>query len=81
MKKAPDPIGPDNDHHIIDQADKAAKIVLAWGNDGRYRRRDLAVRKLLKGRELWHLGYTKKSQPIHPLYLKCDTPLQRWELP
>ncbi len=30
-----DPIGPDNDSHILDVADKAKLIVCAWGNHGK----------------------------------------------
>lgn len=31
------------------------------------------------GRELWCLGRTKAGHPRHPLYLKSDTPLERFE--
>ncbi len=81
LKKFSTPVGPDNDLHIANEADRAGKIVLAWGAHGHYLRRDLRVRRLLKGREMWHLGLTAKGQPKHPLYLAASTPLQKWELP
>lgn len=87
MKAAQYPVGPDNNQHIVEQARKAAAIVLAWGTDGGHMRRDLAVLKLLDGLALHCLkppnkpALTKDGHPRHPLYLPKATELQRWEAP
>ncbi len=78
MKAAADPIGPDNDRHILYWAGKADKLVLAWGTDGTFKNRDKQVLELLKGYECYHLGLTKDGHPKHPLYLKADTQLEKW---
>lgn len=75
MKQAPDPIGPQNDYHIMTQAQKANQIIVAWGVDGDYRSRDVAVLKLLKDSrfKLVCLGKTKNGFPKHPLFLPRTT--------
>lgn len=78
MKKAEDPVGPDNDRHIIEQADNAGMIVLAWGTNGCYLGRDQKVIQLLQGRSLHCLGKTKHGFPKHPLYLSSGTELERF---
>lgn len=83
MKAAADPVGPDNDRHILEQASKADRIVIAWGTHGHHRSRDLEVLTLLtrSGKPLWHMVLTKAGHPRHPLYLAKTTELQRWETP
>jgi hypothetical protein len=76
--KVPDPVGPDNDAHILDLVSDADMVIAAWGvNIGRDRER--AVRELLGGAgvKLHHLGLTKDGHPRHPLYLpKTVTPTE-----
>lgn len=81
LTEAADPIGPDNDRHIITSADEASLVLVAWGNGGELYGRDLAVTKLLGARPLKCLGRTKDGQPRHPLYLKSETPLEDWRRP
>lgn len=79
MKKAADPVGPKTNGWLIRMADDAALILCAWGAHGRYRNRDLEVRRRLDDagkRPLWCLGQTKGGQPRHPLYLSYATPLE-----
>lgn len=78
MKLAIDPVGPNNDQHILELAAVASIIVICWGKDGAFRQRGYAIRKLLKGFDLLHFGKTKNGEPKHPLYLKATTPLERW---
>lgn len=80
LRNHPDPVGhPLNDVWIAKLADDADKIVVAWGNHGALRSRDVAVRKLLEDHELWCLGATTKEwQPRHPLYLRGAVPLERF---
>ncbi|HCN8382989.1 TPA: DUF1643 domain-containing protein, partial [Escherichia coli] len=47
MMKAADPIGADNDRHLLQLIDGAGLIVAAWGNEGRHLKRSTAVRQLL----------------------------------
>jgi hypothetical protein len=75
MRAADDPIGPDNDEHIMDAlVDADGPVVAAWGSLGSYRGRDHDVR-LLTDVPLWCLGLTKAGAPRHPLYVKGDAPL------
>lgn len=75
------PIGPDNDHHIYQQALNADKVVVAWGNGpagGYLEYRDTAVLALLPGPQ-YCLGQTQLMQPRHPLYLRADTELRLFD--
>lgn len=82
MRKAADPIGPDNDECLRRLAGLCGKTVCAWGAHGDYRGRCHHVRALLDQqchRAVWHLGLTKDGHPKHPLYLRADTELVRWQ--
>ena len=70
-----DPIGPANDHHLLDEAGRADRIVAAWGAHGGYKQRGETVLRMLLEleREVHMLGQTKDGQPRHPLYLRADT--------
>lgn len=76
MKKHPAPVGPLNNYHVLKEAGRADKVVVAWGRDGKHHRRDAEVLKLLKGIELWCLGTNQDGTPKHPLYLKNSTELE-----
>lgn len=70
-----DPVGPDNDHWIAEEAARADLIVCAWGSHGRLADRDRSVMDILRGRGRiapYALGLTKDGQPRHPLYLRAD---------
>lgn len=68
MKVAADPVGPENDAHLLALAKDAAVIVAAWGANGTHRGRDSEVRTLLPA--LRCLALTKDGHPGHPLYLR-----------
>jgi hypothetical protein len=73
------PVGPDNDWHIMREACEAARVVVAWG--GRLLPdRPGRVVKLLAPRELWCLGTTAAGHPRHPLYVRGDQPLVPWRM-
>lgn len=61
-----DPIGPENDLHIMRLCDEAAEIICAWGSDGGYRDRDAKVMSYLKSPKC--LVKLKNGRPGHPLY-------------
>lgn len=83
LKKCSNPIGPDNDQHIVRKAQESDLIVCAWGNDGTYHDRGHEVLKMLKSVELSqkmrHLGLTVKKQPRHPARIENDAQLQPFE--
>lgn len=70
MKQQADPIGPDNDHWLLEVARGAGIVVAAWGVHGAHRDRDRQIRTMLP--RLHCLGVTAKGQPKHPLYLPSD---------
>lgn len=80
MKAAEDPIGPENDMHILEVASGAGVVIAAWGNHGAFRARVDAVRNLLKAAEipLQALKINGTGQPAHPLYLKADLEPVPW---
>lgn len=70
MRRAPDPVGPDNDRWMLETARHADRIICAWGRHGRHLGRDAAVLALLQDFPLECLDRTKDGMPRHPLYLK-----------
>jgi hypothetical protein len=75
LRSHADPVGPENDHHLLDQVKRVGRAVLAWGVDGVLLDRDAHVIRLLQGHELLCLGRTKHGHPRHPLYLPAEAPL------
>lgn len=76
MKRAVDPVGPENDAKILESVGAAAIVVAAWGQHGAYRSRAFDVRKkLLKDFDVKCLGKTNNGHPRHPLYVRGDAKL------
>lgn len=67
MKAATDPVGPDNDKHLVMLAEHADVVVAAWGANGTHKGRDEDVLALIP--VLHCLALTKDGHPGHPLYL------------
>ena len=79
--KTADPVGPDNDRHIA-AAVAGVEVVAAWGANARPARvaEVLALIGRVPGAGRVHaLGTTKTGQPRHPLYLRGDCVMRRWE--
>jgi hypothetical protein len=70
MKRAADPVGPENDRHLLEHAAGAGVIVAAWGIDGKFMGRDRQVKAMLP--PMHYLRLTKGGHPGHPLYLPAD---------
>lgn len=68
MKRADDPIGPLNNHHLKLMSQQVDKIVCGWGNHGVYLSRDEEVKSMFDN--LYALRINKTGSPAHPLYLK-----------
>ena len=80
LKQAAEPIGEDNDRYILESVEGSERVILAWGNHGRWRKQDLYVLQLLKTyKHLYSLGITKKGCPRHPLYLHKTTQSQQYK--
>jgi hypothetical protein len=71
LRSAPDPVGPENDQHILSAARECAMTVLAWGIPGKIQGRDKAVLKLLREANIppYCIASTATGQPGHPLFL------------
>lgn len=69
LKRAMDPIGPDNDEHLLVEARKADRVIACWGDQGRFLARDRQVSDLL-GVSFECLLRNRTGAPHHPLYLK-----------
>lgn len=79
LKQALDPIGPDNDAHLLTIGQRVERVILAWGNWGRLYGRDRCVERQLRSLgPLYCLGTTRSGQPLHPLYLRKTIVPQPW---
>ncbi|MBX6311380.1 MAG: DUF1643 domain-containing protein [Isosphaeraceae bacterium] len=79
LRRAADPVGPENDEAIAAAALGATIVIGGWGALGIYRGRSAAVRALLAslGVALHALAWTKGGEPAHPLYLSYGCALSR----
>lgn len=70
LRTAADPIGPENGEYLS-QAVQKARVVCAWGVDGRYLDQDLVMLRRLAQLEVqpFALEVTKGGHPKHPLYV------------
>ncbi|MGC1429645.1 MAG: DUF1643 domain-containing protein [Albidovulum sp.] len=80
LKRADQPVGPDNDDLLHHHASEAALILCGWGVHGAYLKRGAAVLANLRSARLplWHLGLTKAGHPRHPLYVAYSVGPIRW---
>lgn len=72
MRNNTEPIGEENDRHILEICGGATDIICCWGNDGDHRGRAEQVLQLLTRFDLYCLGRTATGQPRHPLYLSVE---------
>ncbi|WP_434089542.1 DUF1643 domain-containing protein [Neopusillimonas aromaticivorans] len=76
MRAVAEPVGPDNDQHLLNFARDAKIVVAAWGNNGAHLGRDKSVSNLIPS--LHVLKVTAAGQPGHPLYLSKALRPQLW---
>ncbi len=79
MRRAADPVGPENDRHLLEMAAEASLVVAAWGNHGSFLGRSSLVGLMIPGMRV--LGLTKAGEPAHPLYLCGDLVAVDWTIP
>lgn len=73
LKKAADPIGPDNDIHIQRAALQSDKIILAWGTKEYLLGRNKKVMEdVLFSYKTHCLDISKNGHPKHPLYISAN---------
>ncbi len=78
--QAEDPVGPNNNLHIINLLVTRGDVVCAWGAHAKKDRVAEFISMAKKANvRLWCLGTTKANAPRHPLYVKADQELMRWE--
>lgn len=78
MKRAADPVGPQNDGVLQERASRAGVVVAAWGAHGDYKNRGWWVANGLLKAPLHYLRLTKDGHPGHPLYLPKTLVPQPW---
>jgi hypothetical protein len=80
LLKAADPIGPENDMHLLDQIEKhnLGEIVLGWGNNKLAQTRVKKLQEMLNGRPVHCLMLNKNGSPRHPLYCKGDLQMSEY---
>lgn len=79
MKRAEDPVGSQNDAHILETSGKAGLVVAMWGNQGDFAGRSQQVARMVK--TIHCLKRNKSGAPAHPLYLPRSLRPVRWEPP
>lgn len=70
-----DPVGPDNDRHVVAALEDADLVICAWGANARRDQVDHFL-KLAGDKPLYCLGTTNSGMPRHPLMLRNDTELE-----
>jgi hypothetical protein len=87
LRRVADPIGPENNDHLIQIMLDADIVIAAWGplsklpEKLRSRWRRLVIYADAAGKPLHCFGTAKDGQPLHTLMLAYETPLIRWEHP
>ena len=68
LRRAADPIGPDNSMHLAAALDRGGPVLVAWGNDGIFLDGDKRFLRMASARgvQLLCLGTTSGGHPKHP---------------
>lgn len=71
---AADPVGPNNDAHILEAAVRATTVICGWGSNSPRPERAAEVLALLRrvGKTPMALKINADGNPAHPLYLSYD---------
>jgi len=77
LLKVSDPVGPENDAFLSKAGVDAYRLVVGWGAEPIAVERSKTALRIFRS-DLWCLGTTKAWHPRHPLYVRGDTPLERW---
>ncbi|MCC1491928.1 DUF1643 domain-containing protein [Cognatishimia sp. F0-27] len=77
LRRAPDPVGPDNAEMIARLSKGAGMTLAAWGVHGALLDAGPKLAAALQG-EVHHLGLTKNGHPRHPLYVSYKVQPTPW---
>ena len=78
--KSDDPVGKDNDYWLRKLSSQYLDVICGWGDNAKKDRVETFKLMMDKiGARLWCLGMTRSGAPMHPLYIKSDQPLIKWE--
>ena len=80
LRRADDPVGPENDAAIVAGCKWADAAICAWGTHGSFMDRGPRVERLMRGTDcpMQHLGLTKDGHPKHPLYIPYTEAPRDW---
>lgn len=81
MRKAANPVGPENDRAIAIALDQEVDVLCAWGTNATHLGREKKIRCLISGgraRPHW-LRRCAGGAPEHPLYLPSGLALTPWD--
>jgi hypothetical protein len=83
LKRADDPIGPENAEHILYAIQHAETVVCGWGSQKGFDRMEqevinFAVFASAMNVPLYCLHVNQDGSPKHPLYCRNDSALKRW---
>ncbi|MGJ8622801.1 MAG: DUF1643 domain-containing protein [Yoonia sp.] len=83
MRKAKDPVGPENDATILAGVAWADQVIAAWGTHGAHLDRGPQVGAMLhaSGKPVYTLGLSKHGHPKHPLYISYSQLPVLWQTP
>ena len=77
LKRAKDPIGPENAALLAQWSAEAQMVLAAWGAHGAHLGQGAVAAGLLQG-DVRHLGLTKEGHPRHPLYVSYARTPEPW---
>lgn len=74
LKSSLHPVGTENDRYIEEAVEGADLVVAAWGEHGKYRRRNREVLYLIRklDKEIYCLEVLKCKEPKHPSRARAD---------
>ena len=78
--KSDGPIGIMNNYWLRQMMSEMKDVICAWGNNAKPDRVEAFVKIAHEANaELWCLGINKNGNPKHPLYIKAEQELIKWE--
>lgn len=79
LRHALDPVGSENNRWLQRMASWSRYVCFGWGTHGAIHGRGTTVAELLAAYDPFCLGTTKAGYPRHPLYLRGDTKMVKYQ--
>jgi len=81
LKLVGDAIGPDNDKHLLQIMKDCHEVIVAWGAHAKIgRAKKICDLAYSIGKQLYCLALTGKGHPQHPLYLRYNLELMKFDI-